>query len=686
MAQVQVARTYPRGVLPLRRDVLAWVVAGSAIAVGVGAQALVWLDGTDALLRIVGGFVALVVPFAVIGGLLASRLTDNRIGWLFLALASLAAGAQFADAYATRGLVTAPGTLPGARELALVADLTWWVPLVVLLTWVVLLFPDGRPPAPAWRLVSWAAGASLLVVLSTLAVAGWPTRGATFTHVDDTGLPGWAALVAGGGGLALIASMLASLTSLGVRFRHARGVERAQLRWFLVGSVLAALGVAALMLAGPFGVIGGLVGIAALPTAAATAILRYRLYSLDLLVNRSLVWSILTALVVAAYLAVAGSVALLVGQRASSAWVAVVTAVVVTASFGPVRGRVQLAVNRLTFGDQADPYRVLAGLTRRLESATATRDVLAEAVTDIARSLRWPYVAVHQSTGGRPGQLLAATGEPSAGHVLELRHGGRVVGELTVGGRGPGAQLAERDRTLLADVANQLALLVHATSLSSELERAHRRLLDTREVERRRLRDDLHDGLGPSLAAIAAGIEAARYELDEPRPFGEEVTDLLDRTLREVDHAIASTRAIVRGLRPPLLDELGLAEALRERCARPGPTRFDVDVAAAELDTLPAAIEVAVLHVVEEAVTNVVRHANARHGVVQLSLGDRDGPALRIAIADDGCGLPAAGFEPGVGLHSMRRRVAELGGHLDVQSPPGGGTRVVAWLPVQPTT
>jgi signal transduction histidine kinase len=258
------------------------------------------------------------------------------------------------------------------------------------------------------------------------------------------------------------------------------------------------------------------------------------------------------------------------------------------------------------------------------------------------------------------------------------------VGALSVGGRPVGEPLTERDHRLLADVGRQLAVAVHAASLTTELAAAHRRLLEAREVERRKLRDDLHDGLGPSLAAIAAGIEVVRLRLDEPRGTDAEVTDVLDRTLHEVDRAIASTRTIVRGLRPPVLDELGLFGALEERCRQPGAVSVKMEADPTDLAALPAAVEVAILHLVDEAVTNVSRHADATHCCIRLEGQDRqEGAIILVTVVDDGDGIPV-GASAGVGLASMRQRVTELGGHFQVASD-HAGTRVTAWLPVGET-
>jgi two-component system NarL family sensor kinase len=522
------------------------------------------------------------------------------------------------------------------------------------------------------------------VTLVTLAVALWEGRGDSFTGGPGAELAPWAAVVAAGGGLVLVAGVGASLAGLVVRVRRSQGVERAQLRWFLAGSAAAIAGVVVVFVvpSSPLQLAVTFASIVALPASAAMAILRHRLYELDLVVNRSLVWLTLTGLVVLAYLGIAATVAWLVGQRASSL-VAVSTAVVVTALFGPVRHAVQRVVDRVTFGERADPYRVLADLGERLDAAGAGDDGLRDTVATLARSLRLDSVAIRRLDPRGDEQELASTGVPGhVEHVAVLRHRGTPVGTLVVGGRPPGDPITDRDRALVDQVARHLAAVVHAATLTAELQASHDALVRAREDERRRLRSDVHDGLGPSLASIAAGVEAARYGLAGDTAT-EEAAAVLERTLVETERAIATTRAIVQGLRPPTLDELGLDGALRERCAQLGGDRFQVSVTG-DLSVLPAAVEVAALHVLEEAITNVARHARASRCEVRLEV--RDGPGashLLLSVVDDGCGLSGDDDRNGVGLGSMRRRVEHLGGDLELRSATGSGTQVRARMPLE---
>jgi two-component system, NarL family, sensor kinase len=298
----------------------------------------------------------------------------------------------------------------------------------------------------------------------------------------------------------------------------------------------------------------------------------------------------------------------------------------------------------------------------------------------VAESLRLPYVAVRvdtgQDTAGSNVEHGRLVGEPLR---LPLAYQGQPVGELVLGPRTPGEGFSTADRRVLAELATQAGVAVHAIRLTAELQRSRAHLVTAREEERRRLRRDLHDGLGPTLAGIVLGLETAGNLLDG-QPPADQTRALLERLRDETQGAIAGIRRLVYGLRPPALDDLGLVPALQTQAATlgHGPDRMVVSVEAdGDLSVLPAAVEVAAYRIVLEAVTNATRHAKARHCQVRLQ---RDG-ALLVEVRDDGIGL-APSWRAGVGLTSMRERAVELGGTLHVEPAPAGGTVVTATLPV----
>ena len=293
----------------------------------------------------------------------------------------------------------------------------------------------------------------------------------------------------------------------------------------------------------------------------------------------------------------------------------------------------------------------------------------------VAEAFRSPYVGVElDQVDGR--RLLAESGRrPAAVRSLPIAYRGEEVGRLLLPRDGVRAQLVTRDERLLADVVRQAAAAARAGALAAELQASREQLVAAREEERRRLRRDLHDGLGPTLGAVVLRIDTAR-NLAATRP--EESDRVLRQVRDDVSAALADVRRLVHDLRPPALDDLGLAGAVRQQAERLLPPRVAVTVDAGDTTDLPAAVEVAAYRIASEALANVAKHASAARVRVSLAR-DGDG-ALEVAVADDGVGI-APGAPAGVGLVSLRERAAELGGRCTVECPASGGTVVRAVLP-----
>jgi signal transduction histidine kinase len=420
-----------------------------------------------------------------------------------------------------------------------------------------------------------------------------------------------------------------------------------------------------------------------LPVAIGIAVLRYRLYEIDILLNRAVLYGSLTVGVAAVYLAVvavARAVAhpLLFGMESNGLAVQVIATAVAAAALFPLRDRVQRRVDRLFYGDRGVPYEALARLGRRVEESAGTESALNSVVKTIADSLRLPYAALELRLGDgwRP---AAAYGErPSKVVAFPLTSQRETVGRLLVGTRARREQLGPDDERLLADLARQAGPATHAVALRRALDASRAGLVTAREEERRRLRRDLHDGLGPTLAGLTLGLDTARA-----RSAGQpELQELLGRLKAETQRAVTDIRRIVYGLRPPALDELGLAGSLREEVGRlqseaPALT-VTLDAPCDGLDDLPAAIEVACYRIVTEALTNVARHAQATRCTVRIELNHD----LDVDVCDDGVGLPE-GWRTGVGIASMRERVTELGGELAIEPSLPHGTRITARLPTR---
>jgi signal transduction histidine kinase len=392
-----------------------------------------------------------------------------------------------------------------------------------------------------------------------------------------------------------------------------------------------------------------------------------------LVLPRLLLYGSLSALLLAAYIAVVGLAQAVFGSRADPA-AAVVAAGLLAVLAAPLRARLQRSVDRLVYGARGDPYAALADLGRRITGSPG--DLLHEVVHSVTDALRTPYTAVVLPGDAAP---AAAAGRPSHPEiVVPLLLRGAQAGSLIVAQRSPKEPYSERDLALLEDLARPIAVAAHAATLTRDLQRSRESLVAAREEERRRIRRNLHDGLGPALAGIAFGLDAARNTLAS-NPKATAVT--LAELKTEVQVSISDVRRLVYDLRPPALDQLGLVPALQQYAARLTERgTLDILVSAPALPSLPAAVEVAAYRIATEALTNAARHSGARHTSVSFTVDDAN---LRLEVADDGVGLPARrdSRSTGLGLAAMAERAAELGGACSAASR-DRGTSVVAVLPL----
>jgi two-component system NarL family sensor kinase len=425
-----------------------------------------------------------------------------------------------------------------------------------------------------------------------------------------------------------------------------------------------------------------------IPFALAAAVLRDRAFDIELVVDRSLVYGGLTIAIVGIYAIVVSVLGAVLAEHGGFAASLLATGVVAIVAL-PIRDILQRAVSRLLYGDRDDPYRALARLGHRLESTIEPERIPTVIVDSIAEALRLPYVALEVGPPGAA-ELAALRGRPvPEPFVLPLVHGAEVVGQLLLGQRSGDQRFSAADLRLLDDLARGAGAAVHSTRLTLDVLRSRERLVTAREEERRRLRRDLHDGLGPALAAIGLRAETASelLEVDATSARAQ-----LDELRLEASQALTDIRRLVYDLRPPALDELGLVGAIRQQAASlSSPQRAGAGItgatasaglavevdAPAGLPVLPAAVEVAAYRIAVEALTNTARHADARRCSIRLATG-RD---LTIEVIDDGRGVPHH-LEPGVGITSMRERASELGGSLVVEPGAAGGTRVWAQIPL----
>jgi signal transduction histidine kinase len=410
------------------------------------------------------------------------------------------------------------------------------------------------------------------------------------------------------------------------------------------------------------------------PVVLAVAVLRFDLFEIRLVAHRSLLYAALTAAVVGLYAAVVALVSAATGEH-GGLLASAVAAGVVAVAIQPLRRWLHRAAGQLVYGAVAEPYEVLAQLGHRLEDRAHPGAVLDAAVSTVAASLSRPYAAIEVEGG----EVVASAGSaPQATTSVPLVHQRAEIGRLVVGLRHEGEQLGPAEERLLADLAAHIGAALASTRLAVDVQRSRERLVAALEEERRRVGRDLHDGLGPRLAAASMKLEAAdrlaQRDLDAGLALQGEVRADLQRAIGEV-------RRLVHGLRPTALDQLGLVAALQEQANRlSGREGHDLCIVVeGRVPDLPAAAEVAAYRIASEAMTNAARHAGAGEVRVRFDAGDDD---LVVEVEDDGRGMPDP-VPAGIGLTSMHERAAELGGAVMIEPAPGGGTRVVARLPLE---
>lgn len=647
---------------------LAWL-AGAVTLACAATAGLLGTAGSDGLSwkRLV-----LSAVWVLPGALVAAGRPRIAVGWLLLGVGLLFATSGLADQWVAREGAAGPGA----------AWAIWWSDrfsglLVVLMCLALFLLPDGRLPTRRWHLP-----VVVLVAVQVATVLAWSLASGPATApgsdwpdgADDLAnpvgvLPTAVGEAVGGADLVVLqVPLLLALFAFAARARRSEPEERAR----VVGVLLAA-GVFTVLV-----VVGRLlwpaasdvfdVAASALLAAVLTAaVLRRRLQEVAVVVHHAVVLGTLTLLIAGGYVglsALAGSA----GQDLP-AFAAGLLAAVVALAVQPLRGRLQRSVDRLLRGDGRDPYVALQRLADRTHDASTVGAVLAELAETVRLSLRVPWARAESADGrgAESGERPALGREAS----VALSAGGAPVGQVQVVA-GPGRRYAREELEMLGALGRHGGLAVQATLLAERVQASRARLVAAREEESRRLRRDLHDELGPTLAGLSMQLGALHDLLPaDPRGAQHEVARLAGIARGALD----DVRSVSRGLRPPALDQLGLVEGLRQLAAS---LRVPARVDAGPLSDLPAAVEVAAFRIAAEALTNASRHAPNAPVVLRLRVGQGE---LVVDVRDRGPGLLPTQRD-GVGLVSMRERAEELGGQLDVRGEPGAGTQVVARLPL----
>jgi len=659
--------------------------------------------------------VIVIVGFAIYGAmgcLIVRRQPRNTIGWLLLIVPLVGSLTLANGAYTDQALVRAPGSLPFGT---LGAWFDRWLLVLALEAFIpiFLLFPDGRLPSRSriWRSIGWVTFVAPIV--TTLAFALTPGRlTGAMTHLEHlnvtnpVGIPGTRNLmnaISQISGMAMLATGLAGFVGLIARYRRAASEVRQQIRWLaLVGAAFVAvlvggiiLGIAAPELSD--GAVGTVIFslaftilVVGIPAACGVAILRYRLWDLDVVIRKAVVFAILAGFISLIYAGVSLLPILIVGSGSDSDLRGVVFAgtVVLVLLFQPVRQRARRFADRLVYGERATPYQVLSEFSGRVGEAYASDDVLPRIARVLVEATGATSAVVWLRTGGalRPAAVWPAgplpesleVGDDAASEleglgIVQVRHQGELLGALGVTMPPNDPLDPQRDR-MIHDLAGQAGLVMRNVLLIEDLRASRQRLVAAQDEERRRIERDLHDGAQQQLVALTVQLKLAETMLARDPAKGLELLDGLQGTAGD---ALEDLRQLARGIYPPLLADQGLIAALSSQAGRAAiPTTVDGD----EVGRYAREIESAVYFCSLEALNNVVKYAGATRAEVTLR---RDDGYIEFRVRDDGAGFDPDSTDSGTGLQGMADRVNAVGGSLRVESAPGAGTTVTGRVPAR---
>jgi signal transduction histidine kinase len=667
---------------------LAWsLLAGTAVlaAIAIALSAANGWAAAPGQFGPSGVLAAFGVVFGTVGALIASRRPNNPIGWMFVASGFGMAFQEVAAQWAIRGAHLRAELLPLAEIGAWIPNWIWPPITLGMASFLFLLFPTGHPPTPRWRVAGWVTAVGIGVATFALAFTPGPLE--SFETVrNPVGLPVDREVLMSASGLGLglgLMGTVLSLVSLVVRLRRSGGDERAQMRWLITAAVL-------LVVTFTVGIVGQFESntissaaagaiIAAflfIPIATGIAILKYRLYDIDVVVNRAVVYAALAVFITIDYVAIVVGVGALVGRQDNPVLTAVAAAVAAI-TFQPLRRRLQHFANRLVYGKRATPYEVLSDFSERVGEAYAVEDVLprmARALGEGTGAVR-SEVQLRVGAGLRPAAAWPADAalvgsEPDL--LIPVTHGGADLGALAVW-KARGEAVTPVEEKLVADLAAQAGLVLRNVRLVEEIRESRRRLVTAQDTERRRLERDIHDGAQQHLVSLMVKIRVLEsLARKDPGKVSEGLGDLK----AHAGEALDTLRDLARGIYPPLLADQGLAAAIESQARK---SSVAVDLHPDGVGRYPQEVEAAVYFCVLEALQNVAKYSGAERA--DLTLRQIDG-RLEFEVRDAGQGFDPATTQPGSGLVNMRDRLEALGGSLEIRSAPGGGTEVTGRVPV----
>jgi signal transduction histidine kinase len=642
------------------------------------------------------------------GALIAMRRPRHPVGWLLLASATAFLVDQgLIQNFVIYAIQIRHRAVPGGDIVGSFEQMMWVPGVAPIAIFLPLIFPTGKLLSRRWRPVVWVALATMILVFVGNGLV--PNQDATnyIKGVHPVTLPAPYAAIAEALTAAVVLLPLCVLTgilALALRYRRGTADERHQIKWMLVASVFYGVGYAGSFVPSLFGInvpilqTIDIVGIILVPVAAAIAVLKYRLYDIDVVISRTLVYGSLAAFITAVYVGIVVGVGTLVGSGGQPNLVlSIVATAIVAVAFQPVRERVQKVANRLVYGKRATPYEVLSQFSERVaetygadEALPRMARVLAEG-TGAERARVWlrtgallrPAASWPESVGAAEEPVPIRGGDlPDLGgdRAVPVRHQGELLGALTVTKR-PGESLTPIEESLLDDLAHQAGLVLKNVGLTAELlarledlRASRQRLVAAQDEERRRLERNLHDGAQQNLVAIKVKLGLAEvYAGKDP----EKAKQLLSELKGDADEALETLRDLARGIYPPLLADQGLKSALSVQARK---ATVPVDLRADGIGRYSQDIEAAVYFCCLEALQNVQKYAGA--GAVLVGLREVDG-SLMFEVDDDGKGFDVATQKRGSGNQNMADRVEALDGTLTIASSVGAGTTVTGTIPVR---
>jgi signal transduction histidine kinase len=690
-----------------RVSAVLWIATALVALAGVVLTVVAWGDlvTSDAVPNLVSAIAGLV--YATLGVLIVRR-AQNVFGWILAGLGLGLAFLSLTSAYAIIGLVTFPGSLPGPKVVGMIAELTW-VLTAPLLVFMLFFFPTGRLPSSRWRPVFGIGIASLVLTWIGFLVNpvryGMPAPGGSFRLLNPWGIDSLAKPISAvlvGTVWVLVLTVAAAFVSLVIRYRLGDRELRQQIKWVAFVAALALLCnvVAVLALVACRCDLSPLANVMfygveffvffGIPAALAIGILKYRLYEIDVIINRAVVYGLLAAAFTAAYLVIVVGIGSLIGYGVGNPLLTTIAAVAIALLFQPLRRRAQQVANRLVYGDRATPYQVLSDFAERMAGTYGLDDVLQRMASILAQGAGATRVDVWLRVGGElrpvaawpadaaapaPVAVVAGDDLPSFDGVtraVACRHGAELFGALTLE-KPPNEPLTPTEDKLVQDLASQAGLVLRNVRLTAELQAnvdelraSRRRLVDAQDEERRKIERNLHDGAQQQLVALAVQLGLLDRLADDP----ERVRQMSAQLQGGLHDALNDLRDLARGIYPPLLADKGLAVALDAQVRKAAvATTVEPD----GIGRYPREVEAAVYFCTLEAVQNVAKYAEAGSAVIRLA--ERDG-TLVFEIQDDGRGFDPATTTYGTGLQGMGDRLDAIGGTLAIESAPGRGTLV----------